>query len=773
MATTHNLGYPRIGARRELKFALEALWHGKSSEQALQETAAGLRAQNWQEQASLSLAPAGDFSLYDQVLDMSATLGNLPERASAQTGSALDAYFRVARGRSPNDSACCSVHAGEMTKWFDTNYHYIVPEFDAGTSFSLNADRILEQLAEARAQGINAKPVIIGPVTYLWLGKAKDDSDRLNLLNKLLPVYTELLTKFAEAGAEWVQIDEPALVTELDADWRHAFILAYHELKTAPVKLLLTTYFGELRENLQLACELPVAGIHLDAISAQGEVARLADWLPAHKVLSLGVINGRNIWKTDLSATLDLLEPLKEKLGERLWLAPSCSLLHVPVDLESETTLDSEVRDWLAFARQKLQELNTLAKALGEGRESVAQELSANQKAIASRRQSSRVHNPAVSKALAAITPEHGQRKSPFSARTKLQQERFQLPAYPTTTIGSFPQTPEIREVRKEFRQRNLSQQDYTARIREEIAYCVEQQEALGLDVLVHGEAERNDMVEYFGEQLEGYVFSRFGWVQSYGSRCVKPPILFGDISRPKAMTVDWTTYAQSLTSKPMKGMLTGPVTILNWSFVRDDQPRKDTCLQLALAVREEVQDLEKAGVGIIQIDEAALREGLPLRQSDWNSYLEWAIESFRISANGVQDNTQIHTHMCYSEFNDIIDAIARMDADVITIETSRSAMELLDAFKGFEYPNDIGPGVYDIHSPNIPQVEQVTDLMKKAAERIPAERLWVNPDCGLKTRRWEEVIPALKAMVAAAQQLRAQSQERKTVKQETVEAAQ
>ncbi|WP_417500871.1 5-methyltetrahydropteroyltriglutamate--homocysteine S-methyltransferase [Marinobacter sp.] len=773
MTTTHNLGYPRIGARRELKFALEALWHGKSSEQALQETAAGLRAQNWQEQASLSLAPAGDFSLYDQVLDMSATLGNLPERASAQTGSALDAYFRVARGRSPNDSACCSVHAGEMTKWFDTNYHYIVPEFDAGTSFSLNADRILEQLAEARAQGINAKPVIIGPVTYLWLGKAKDDSDRLNLLNKLLPVYTELLTKLAEAGAEWVQIDEPALVTELDADWRHAFILAYHELKTAPVKLLLTTYFGELRENLQLACELPVAGIHLDAISAQGEVARLADWLPAHKVLSLGIINGRNIWKTDLSATLDLLEPLKEKLGERLWLAPSCSLLHVPVDLESETTLDSEVRNWLAFARQKLQELNTLAKALGEGRESVAQELSANQKAIASRRQSSRVHNPAVSKALAAITPEHGQRKNPFSARTKLQQERFQLPAYPTTTIGSFPQTPEIREVRKEFRQGNLSQQDYTARIREEIAYCVEQQEALGLDVLVHGEAERNDMVEYFGEQLEGYVFSRFGWVQSYGSRCVKPPILFGDISRPKAMTVDWTTYAQSLTSKPMKGMLTGPVTILNWSFVRDDQPRKDTCLQLALAVREEVQDLEKAGVGIIQIDEAALREGLPLRQSDWNSYLEWAIESFRISANGVQDNTQIHTHMCYSEFNDIIDAIARMDADVITIETSRSAMELLDAFKGFEYPNDIGPGVYDIHSPNIPQVEQVTDLMKKAAERIPAERLWVNPDCGLKTRRWEEVVPALKAMVAAAQQLRAQSQERNTVKQETVEAAQ
>ncbi|WP_298453268.1 5-methyltetrahydropteroyltriglutamate--homocysteine S-methyltransferase [uncultured Marinobacter sp.] len=773
MTTTHNLGYPRIGARRELKFALEALWNGQSSEQALQETAAELRAQNWQEQAGLALAPVGDFSLYDQVLDMSATLGNLPERASVHAGSQLDEYFRVARGRSPSDSACCNVHAGEMTKWFDTNYHYIVPEFSADTNFSLNADRILAQLAEARAQGVNTKPVIIGPVTYLWLGKAKDESDRLKLLDKLLPVYTELLTKLADAGAEWVQIDEPALVTELNADWKHAFILAYHELKTAPIKLLLTTYFGELRENLQLACELPVAGFHLDAISAANEVSRLADWLPAHKALSLGVINGRNIWKTDLNATLDLLEPLKEKLGERLWLAPSCSLLHVPVDLESETTLDAEVRNWLAFARQKLEELATLAKALDEGREAVTNELAANQTAIDSRHQSSRVHNPAVAEAVAAITPEHGQRKSPFSTRTRLQQERFKLPAYPTTTIGSFPQTPEIREVRKEFRLGNLSQQDYTARIHEEIAYCVEQQEALGLDVLVHGEAERNDMVEYFGEQLEGYVFSRFGWVQSYGSRCVKPPILFGDITRPDAMTVDWTKYAQSLTDKPMKGMLTGPVTILNWSFVRDDQPRKDTCLQLALAVREEVQDLEKAGVGIIQIDEAALREGLPLRQSDWNSYLEWAIEAFRISANGVQDDTQIHTHMCYSEFNDIIGAIARMDADVITIETSRSAMELLDAFKGFEYPNDIGPGVYDIHSPNIPRVEQVTDLMSKAAERIPAERLWVNPDCGLKTRRWEEVVPALEAMVAAARELRGQIEGIDVAEQELAEAAQ
>jgi 5-methyltetrahydropteroyltriglutamate--homocysteine methyltransferase len=686
---------------------------------------------------------------------MSATLGNLPERASTHEGSALDEYFRVARGRSPRDTACCSVHAGEMTKWFDTNYHYIVPEFSADTSFSLNADRILGQLAEARTQGITAKPVIIGPVTYLWLGKAKDESDRLALLEKLLPVYSELLEKLAAAGAQWVQIDEPALVTELDADWKHAFVLAYHELKTAPVKLLLTTYFGELQENLQLTCELPVAGVHLDAISAPGEASQLADWLPTNKVLSLGVINGRNIWKTDLNATLDLLEPLKEKLGARLWLAPSCSLLHVPVDLESETTLDSEIRNWLAFARQKLQELSTLAKALDEGREAVAQELDTNQKAIESRRQSSRVHNPAVAEALSAITPAHGQRTSPFSTRTKLQQDRFQLPAYPTTTIGSFPQTPEIRQVRKEFRQGNLNQQDYTARIYEEIAYCVEQQEALGLDVLVHGEAERNDMVEYFGEQLEGYIFTANGWVQSYGSRCVKPPVIVGDVSRPGPMTVRWSEHAQSLTDRPMKGMLTGPVTMLQWAFVRDDQPREVTCRQIALALRDEVLDLEAAGIRAIQIDEPALREGLPLRRAEWPGYLAWAVECFRLTAAGVSDATQIHTHMCYAEFNDIIDAIAALDADVITIETSRSDMELLDAFRDFAYPNEIGPGVYDIHSPNIPEVAWMVALMEKAAERIPAERLWVNPDCGLKTRGWAEVAPALTNMVEAARTLR------------------
>ncbi|PSF09121.1 5-methyltetrahydropteroyltriglutamate--homocysteine S-methyltransferase [Marinobacter halophilus] len=756
MVTTHNLGFPRIGGQRELKFALEDYWAGRQTEQELAITAADLRRRHWQQQAKLDFAPVGEFSLYDQVLDMSVTLGNLPARVADKEGSELDAYFRAARGRGANDSPCCATAAGEMTKWFDTNYHYIVPEFSADTRFELNPERLLNQLAEARAQGVQAKPVIIGPVTYLWLGKTSDGSNRLDLLERLLPAYAQLLDILADAGADWVQIDEPALVTELDANWRYAFNLAYHQLKSNRPKLLLASYFGELRGNLQLACELPVAGIHLDAVSAPDEVNRIADWLPSHKVLSLGVINGRNIWKSDLTKILDWLEPVHDKLGDRLWLAPSCSLLHVPVDVTPETELDVEIRNWLAFAVQKLDELQVLAQALNEGRKAVQQPLAANQQAIESRRRSARVINPAVRAAVAEITTEMGNRQNPYPQRIALQQQKLRLPAFPTTTIGSFPQTPEIRQARLRFRKGELAAKDYLAQMQSEIARCIREQERLGLDVLVHGEPERNDMVEYFGEQLDGYAFTRFGWVQSYGSRCVKPPILFGDIHRPKAMTVAWTRYAQSLTDKPVKGMLTGPVTILNWSFVRDDQPRKDSCLQLALAIREEVQDLEKAGVDIIQIDEAALREGLPLRQSDWDTYLDWTINSFRIAANGVQDTTQIHTHMCYSEFNDIIKAIAHMDADVITIETSRSDMELLDAFKNFEYPNDIGPGVYDIHSPNVPGQQQIIKLMKLAAERIPAARLWVNPDCGLKTRKWEEVTPALEAMVAAAQVLRA-----------------
>ncbi len=777
MVTTHNLGFPRIGARRELKFALEQYWAGLSSEAELNTVGATLRARHWSQQADLDLVPVGDFSFYDQVLDMSFLLGNVPARAHGHAADhaqdhththahaaahshaparGLDDYFRIARGRAGVDDACGGVHAGEMTKWFDTNYHYIVPELAADTAFTLDATRLLDQLAQARAQDVRAKPVIIGPLTYLWLGKTKDGSDKLALLERLLPVYAALLDQLAAHGVEWVQVDEPVLVTELSPDWQQAFQRAYKFLEGANTKLLLTTYFGQLQDNLALACALPVQGLHLDAINAPGEVMQAVALLPSDRVLSLGVINGRNVWKTDLHATLEWLEPVHNALQDRLWIAPSCSLLHVPVDLDSETALDADLRSWLAFALQKLDELRVLATALNRGRAQAQEAVVANHAALAARRASPRVHKPAVQAAVAAIAALDGARHSPYPVRAALQASVLQLPAYPTTTIGSFPQTAQIRQARRQFRAGELDQAAYEAAMRAEIALCVREQEALGLDVFVHGEAERNDMVEYFGEQLDGYCFSQFGWVQSYGSRCVKPPILFGDIARPRAMTVAWTSYAQSLTDKPMKGMLTGPVTILNWSFVRDDQPRAASCLQLALAIRAEVLDLEAAGVRVIQIDEAALREGLPLRRADWQHYLDWAVRAFRITANGVADATQVHTHMCYSEFNDIIAAIAAMDADVITIETSRSNMELLDVFDDFNYPNQIGPGVYDIHTPNIPQQAQMETLMRQAAQRIPAERLWVNPDCGLKTRNWAEVLPALRNMVAAAHSLRA-----------------
>ncbi|KAG0189163.1 hypothetical protein DFQ28_003784 [Apophysomyces sp. BC1034] len=678
MATTHNLGFPRIGAQRELKFALEAYWKGQSSRDELKSLGAQLRQRHWANQAELDWAPVGDFSFYDQVLDMSFTLGNLPERVRDLDGDTLDNTFRIARGRSAPDSACsCGVQAGEMTKWFDTNYHYIVPEFSESTAFSLDASRLIGELEQARSLDVRAKPVLIGPVTYLWLGKSKDDSDKLALLPRLLPVYAQLLAELAARGVQWVQIDEPILVTELAPEWQQAFVRAYDTLRTDRVKLLLATYFGQLQENLSLACRLPVHGLHVDALHARDEIADVIARLPADRVLSLGVINGRNIWKTDLAAVLQWLEPVHQQLGNRLWLAPSCSLLHVPVDLASEQKLDAGIRSWLAFALQKLDELTVLSSALNDGRQAVNDALQANQAAIAARRTSARVHNPAVQAALARIDASMGRRASPYPERSRKQRELLRLPPYPTTTIGSFPQTAEIRQARSRFRSGELDDTAYRATMRDEIARSVREQEALELDVLVHGEAERNDMVEYFGEQLEGYAFSQFGWVQSYGSRCVKPPIMFGDIRRPKPMTVEWIQYAQSLTRKPMKGMLTGPVTILNWSFVRDDQPRSVSCQQLALAIREEALDLERAGVRVIQIDEAALREGLPLRKSQWQAYLGWAVDAFRIAANGVRDDTQIHTHMCYSEFNDIIAAIADMDADVITIETSRSDMEL------------------------------------------------------------------------------------------------
>ena len=757
MALTHHLGFPRIGAKRELKFALESFWAQKITSTELNATATTLRSHHWQQQSGLDFTTVGDFSLYDQVLDMSFTLGNIPKRARFLEGDAIDHYFRVARGRSPKDKAESVIHAGEMTKWFDTNYHYIVPEFYNDTGFSLNASRLEAQIEEAQQHAPidKIKPVIIGPATYLYLGKSKDGSNKLDRLEALLLVYKELLTTLKAKGIEWVQIDEPILVTELDQEWANALELAYHRLQGTGLNVLLATYFSDLQNNLRLACNLPVQGLHLDAVNAQHEVRAVVDWLPSHKVLSLGVINGRNIWKTPLTATLDWLEPVYQRLQERLWLAPSCSLLHVPVDLQNEEKLSSDIKSWLAFAVQKLEELKILSTALVHGRESVAIELNRNTQALVEREQSQRIHKPAVKAATQTIDTNFSQRGSVYAIRASKQQAKYRFPAFPTTTIGSFPQTAAIRQTRKQYKNQEISKNNYTKVMCEEIELSVREQERLNIDVLVHGEAERNDMVEYFGEQLQGYAFTEFAWVQSYGSRCVKPPIIYGDIVRENPMTVEWSQYAQSLTDKPMKGMLTGPVTLLNWSFVRDDQPRADTCRQLALAIRAEVQDLEAAGIGIIQIDEPALREGLPLKQKKWAEYLAWAVRSFQIAASGVSDETQIHTHMCYSEFNDIIQAIADLDADVITIETSRSDMELLDVFDEFNYPNGIGPGVYDIHTPNTPAVDQMVRLLQRAAKKIPAERLWVNPDCGLKTRTWGEAIPALKNMVKAAELLR------------------
>nr|WP_321396490.1 5-methyltetrahydropteroyltriglutamate--homocysteine S-methyltransferase [uncultured Desulfobacter sp.] len=762
---THNLGFPRIGDNRELKRALESYWRGETSQTQLLETGARLRKHNWGYQKKLNYVPVGDFSFYDQVLDTSWMLGNIPARARETDGSPLDRYFRTARGQSAGDGNDNQIPAGDMTKWFDTNYHYIVPEFEPSTEFCLDAQSLLEQVQEAQKIGVRPKPVILGPVTYLFLGKAErvdkkilgkaERVDKKTLLKKLLPEYARLLNLLAAQDIEWVQMDEPLLVMDLDNDWKRMVEQAYQALGTGSVKIMLATYFGALEDNLNLALSLPVQALHVDAVRGKNQVADIVARLPEHMDLSLGVIDGRNIWKADLNALLDQLAPIHGQLGDRLWLAPSCSLLHVPVDLEKETELDTELLNWLAFARQKLVELDILAKALNQGRETVATQLAENAKALENRKQSTRIHNPAVQARLAQVNDSWGQRNQPYPERAKLHQEILNLPLYPTTTIGSFPQTQEIRALRLNFKKRKIGLSDYTTGIRDQMKKNIQFQEEIGLDVLVHGEAERNDMVEYFGEQLDGFAFSRYGWVQSYGSRCVKPPILFGDVSRPQPMTVSWIVYAQSLTAKPVKGMLTGPVTILNWSFVRDDQSRADTCRQVALAIRDEVLDLEKAGVSIIQIDEAALREGLPLRKDQWDEYLNWAVGAFRITANGVQDATQIHTHMCYSEFNDIIDAITGMDTDVITIEASRSNMEILNAFDETAYPNEIGPGVYDIHSPNVPSVDFIVKNMNEAAKRIPKERLWINPDCGLKTRGWPETKAALKNLVAAARVLR------------------
>ncbi|MGF6695125.1 5-methyltetrahydropteroyltriglutamate--homocysteine methyltransferase [Metapseudomonas resinovorans] len=760
MALSHSLGFPRIGRDRELKKAQEAFWKGELDEAGLRAVGRQLRAEHWQLQkdAGIELLPVGDFAWYDQVLTHSLTLGVIPERFRPENGNAsLNTLFAMARGVS---KGCCGgAHAQEMTKWFDTNYHYLVPEFSADQQFTLSWEQLFEEVEEAHALGHAVKPVLIGPLTYLWLGKAKGgEFDKLDLLERLLPVYGEILQRLAAQGVEWVQIDEPILVLDLPQDWKNAFERAYNLLQRDPLKKLIATYFGGLEDNLGLAAGLPLDGLHIDLVRAPEQYPTILDRLPAYKVLSLGLVNGRNVWRCDLDKALDVLRHAHERLGDRLWVAPSCSLLHSPVDLVREDELDAELKSWLAFAVQKCEEVAVLSRALTEPEAPhVLQALAASRAVQAGRAASPRIHNPAVQARVAALKPEDSQRPSPFAVRIAKQRERLYLPAFPTTTIGSFPQTSAIRLARQSYKQGKLSHAEYTEAMHSEIRHAVDVQEKLGLDVLVHGEAERNDMVEYFAEQLDGYVFTRFGWVQSYGSRCVKPAVIFGDLSRPKAMTVEWITYAQGLTAKWMKGMLTGPVTMLMWSFPREDVPREVQARQLALAIRDEVLDLEEAGIRIVQIDEAAFREGLPLRKADWQAYLDWATEAFRLTASGVQDETQIHSHMCYSEFNDVIESIAAMDADVITIETSRSDMELLDAFEAFAYPNEIGPGVYDIHSPRVPDSAEMAKLLRKAAERIPAERLWVNPDCGLKTRGWPETEAALVNMVAAARQLRAE----------------
>ncbi|ALG43425.1 TPA: 5-methyltetrahydropteroyltriglutamate--homocysteine S-methyltransferase [Yersinia enterocolitica] len=749
----HTLGFPRVGLKRELKKAQESYWAGNSTQEELLNVGRELRARHWQQQqqAGVDLVPVGDFAWYDHVLTTSLLLGNVPERHQNADGSIdLDTLFRIGRGRAPTGTPAA---AAEMTKWFNTNYHYMVPEFQQGQQFKLGWTQLLDEVDEALALGHKIKPVLLGPVTYLWLGKVKGEQfDRLSLLNDILPVYQQVLGELAKRGIEWVQIDEPALVLELPPEWLDAYQPAYQALQ-GQVKLLLTTYFDSIGHNLDIIRALPVQGLHVDVVAGQDDIAELNATLPQEWLLSLGVINGRNVWRADLSHWFERLQPLVN--SRPLWLGSSCSLLHSPIDLSEETRLDAEVKSWFAFALQKCAELALLTQALNAPSEAKLAELAAYSAPIRARRASSRVHNPQVEQRLAAITAQDIERQQPYEARATAQRKRFNLPAWPTTTIGSFPQTTEIRGLRLDFKQGRLDGKNYRTGISEHIKQAIAEQERLGLDVLVHGEAERNDMVEYFGEHLDGFVFTQNGWVQSYGSRCVKPPVIIGDISRPEAITVEWAKYAQSLTDKPVKGMLTGPVTILCWSFPREDVSRETIAKQIALALRDEVEDLEKAGIGIIQIDEPALREGLPLRRTDWQAYLQWAVDAFKLNAAVAQNDTQIHTHMCYCEFNDIMDSIAALDADVITIETSRSDMELLESFEDFAYPNEIGPGVYDIHSPNVPSVEWIEALLRKAAQRIPAERLWVNPDCGLKTRGWPETRQALANMVLAAQRLR------------------
>jgi 5-methyltetrahydropteroyltriglutamate--homocysteine methyltransferase len=762
---TQNLGYPRIGSQRELKKICENYWADKTGYKNVLQVGKNIRHENWnlQKEAGIDVIPSNDFSFYDHVLDHSLTFGAIPKRYNEvilkKGNSELDLYFAMARGYQKEG---LDVVAMEMTKWFDTNYHYIVPEFYKDQPFKLFSTKIIDEFYEAKQLGITTKPVLIGPVSYLLLGKEKEAGfEKIDLIKNLLPVYIEILSRLDALDVEYVQFDEPFLTLDLTEKDKKAYEYVYREIRKAfpRLKIVLATYFEGLGNNLALTISLPVNVLHIDLVRAEDQLTDVLASLKEETILSLGLVDGRNIWKNDFEKSVLIINQAVEKRGlDKVWIAPSCSLIHSPVDLDNETNeqnLSAEIKQWLAYAKQKIAELATLKKLItNESPASTQQKLEENKITIANRKVSKIIHNPEVKNRVLGLKEQDAERLSPFSTR-KIKQQELNLPSYTTTTIGSFPQTAEVRSWRAKLKNGTFTVEEYDELIAQETAKAVNWQEEIDLDVLVHGEFERNDMVEYFGEQLDGFAFSKNGWVQSYGSRCVKPPIIFGDVSRPKPMTVKWTAYAQSLTSKYMKGMLTGPVTILQWSFVRNDQPRSETCTQIALAIRDEVCDLENAGIKIIQIDEPAIREGLPLRKADWQNYLNWAVKAFKISASGVKDDTQIHTHMCYSEFNDIIQNIADMDADVITIETSRSQMELLDAFADFKYPNEIGPGVYDIHSPRVPKREEMVQLLKKAKAVIPSEQLWVNPDCGLKTRGWDETKKALIEMVEAAKEMR------------------
>ncbi|MGE4504390.1 MAG: 5-methyltetrahydropteroyltriglutamate--homocysteine S-methyltransferase [Desulfovibrionaceae bacterium] len=749
----HVLGFPRMGANRELKWALEKFWRGEIAEGELGATAEALRERHWaiQAEAGLDLVPVGDFSLYDHVLDTVAMLGAVPPRFGwAGGGVGLSTYFHMARGNAEK-----GIPAMEMTKWFDTNYHYIVPELAPDTTFAKTGSALADAVKAARKQGHSPKPILLGPLTFLMLAKETEGCDRWAHLKALIDVYCEIIAEL-DGTCAWIQLDEPILCTDLPAEAKQALGQAYARIKAAAAssRLLLATYFGPLGDNLDLALALPVDGLHVDLVRGPDQLGDILNRLPSHMTLSLGLVDGRNVWKTDLESALRTVSSACQRTKPaRVMIGSSCSLLHSPMDVAGETALAPELGEWMAFAVQKCEEIAALKQAAtGGGKPDLLQE---NKTALLAREAHPGVVNAPIRERAAALTPEMFDRAAPFAERSLVQRERLDLPLFPTTTIGSYPQTAEIRKQRLQFKKGEMTEAYYVEAMREHIGEVVARQEELGLDVLVHGEPERNDMVEYFGQQLNGFCFTQNGWVQSYGSRCVKPPIIYGDVSRPEKMTVDWALYAQSLTDKPMKGMLTGPVTILCWSFVRNDMGRDEVCRQIALAMRDEVLDLEAAGIGVIQIDEAALREGMPIRKADQAAYLRWAVDCFRLTAAGVRNETQIHSHMCYSEFNAIMAAIAEMDADVISIEASRSNMELLDAFNQYDYPAEIGPGVYDIHSPRVPDEEEICSLLKKALAVIPAERLWVNPDCGLKTRAWPETLASLANMVRAARRLR------------------